>query len=307
MLTTKEAIALKIETTQGTENAPDPSADAILVSEVSIANEGLRMVERPLIKPTISTEQSIFAGTLKKLTFTAELKGSGVAGTAPEIGQALRCCGLDETIVASTSVSYQPVSENHESCTIYYYQDGRLYKLLGAKGTATINAESGGLGTVQFEFTGKDGGLVDSAFPALSYNSTLPRPFIEVPFSIGGYAAVINAISLALGNTISTPGNVREADGFAQVEISKRDPTGTIDPEATNVATIDFESKFKSGELMTMTTGDVGSAAGNIWNLTANTAIRDISQGERDQRRTDDLTCGFHEIAGDDEFVLVFR
>ena len=53
MLTTKEAIALKIETTQGVEAAPDPSADAILVSELSYANEGLRMVERPLIKPTI--------------------------------------------------------------------------------------------------------------------------------------------------------------------------------------------------------------------------------------------------------------
>ncbi|MEZ7225990.1 phage tail tube protein [Alteromonas sp. DY56-G5] len=305
MLTTKEAIALKIETTQGVEAAPDPSADAILVSELSYANEGLRMVERPLIKPTISTEQSIFAGTLKKLTFTAELKGSGTAGVAPEIGQALRCCGMSETI--GSSVVYQPVSEGHESCTIYYYQDGRLNKIVGAKGTATINAEAGGLGTIQFEFTGKDAGRVDQNFPALSYNATVPRPFIEVPFSIGGYDAIINSFSLAFGNTISTPGNVREADGYAQVEISKRDPNGSIDPEAQKISVIDFETKFKNGELMDMTTGDVGKVAGNIWNVSAKVGIRDISSGERDQRRTDDLTYGAHETLGDDEFTIEFK
>ena len=305
MLTTKEAIALKIETTQGVEAAPDPSADAILVSELSYANEGLRMVERPLIKPTISTEQSIFAGTLKKLTFTAELKGSGTAGVAPEIGQALRCCGMSETI--GSSVVYQPVSEGHESCTIYYYQDGRLNKIVGAKGTATINAEAGGLGTIQFEFTGKDAGRVDQNFPALAYNATVPRPFIEVPFSIGGYDAIINSFSLAFGNTISTPGNVREADGYAQVEISKRDPNGSIDPEAQKISVIDFETKFKNGELMDMTTGDVGKVAGNIWNVSAKAGIRDISAGERDQRRTDDLTYGAHETLGDDEFTIEFK
>lgn len=307
MLTTREAIALKIETTQGTEATPDPSTDAILVSEVSVSNEGLRMVDRPLIKPSISTEKKIFAGTLKKVTFTAELKGSGTAGTAPEIGKALRCCAMDETIVASTSVTYQPVSDAHESCTIYYYQDGRLYKLLGAKGTVTFNAESGGLGTAQFEFTGKDGGLVDQAFPALSYQSTVPRPFINVPFSIGGYNAVINTLTLNVANTISMPGNVRDENGYGDVRISQRDPNGTIDPEATKVSTIDFVAKFKSGELMTMTTGDVGSTSGNIWNLSANIAIRDISQGEREQIRTDELTFGCHEVTTDDEFTLVFK
>jgi hypothetical protein len=103
------------------------------------------------------------------------------------------------------------------------------------------------------------------------------------------------------------PGNVREEDGFAQVEITKRDPNGTIDPEAQTKAVIDFETKFKNGELMPMTTGDVGSTPGNIWNLSQTIAIRDIAQGERDQRRTDDLTYGAHETSGDDEFTLVFK
>ena len=223
MLTTREAILLKIETTQGTEATPSPSADAILVSELGWSNEGLRMVDRPNIKPTISTDKKTFAGTLKKVSFTAEIKGSGAAGTPPEIGQALRACGLDETIIASTSVTYQPVSESHESATIYYYEDGRLRKLVGCMGNVTFNAEAGAFGTAQFEFTGHDAGYADANFPAVSYDSTVPVPFINVPFTVDGYGAVINSISLNAGNTISMPGNVRTADGFGDVRISQRD------------------------------------------------------------------------------------
>jgi hypothetical protein len=306
MLVTREAIALKIESAQGTEATPDPSQDAILVSAVNISNEGLRMIDRPLIKPSISTEKKIFAGTLKKLTFTTELKGSGTAGTAPEIGQALRACGMGETIIGGTSVTYEPVSVGHESCTIYYYQDGVLNKMLGCMGTATINAEAGGLGMVDFEFTGQDAGKVDATFPTLSYDSTVPVPFIEVAFSIDNFEAVINSLSLSFTNTISTPGNVRSANGFGDVRISQRDPNGSIDPEAVLVATKDFESRFKAGTEMPLTTGVIGTVVGNRWNLQANVALRDISQGERDQIRVETLPFGCHEQTTDDEFSLSF-
>lgn len=305
-LTTREAIALKIESTYKTDAVPDPSLDAILVSEVSIANEGLRMLERNNIKPTISTDQSIFAGTLKKLTFTMEIKGSGTAGSVPEMGQALRACGLDETITAATSVAYQPVSSNQESCTIYYYQDGTLSKLLGCIGTVTFNAEAGAYGTAQFEFTGHDGGKVDAAFPTLSYDSTIPVPFLDLAFSVGAFDAVINSIMLAVSNNISMPGDVRDKYGFGKLRITKRDPNGTIDPEATSIAVNDFKTKLETGERMALTTGEVGSVAGNKWKLDASIALRDIAQGDRDEIRTDDLTFGCHETTTDDEFILTF-
>lgn len=306
MLTTREAIALKIETTYKTDAVPSPSADAILVSELSISNEGLRMLERPNIKPSISTDQMIFAGTLKRITFTAEIKGSGTAGTAPELGQAFRACGLDETIVASTSVAYQPVSSDHESCTIYYYQDGRLRKLLGARGTFTINAENGAYGTAQFEFTGHDGGLADAAFPALSYDSTIPSPFMDINFQLDSFGPVINSFSMNLTNEIMMPGDVRDTFGFGEIRISKRDPNGSIDPEATLLATKDFETMFKAGTLMALNTGEVGKTEGNKWQFEASIALREVTQGERDQIRTDELSFGCHETTTDDEFTLTF-
>ncbi|WP_444932401.1 hypothetical protein ACJJIF_22000 (plasmid) [Microbulbifer sp. SSSA002] len=75
-----------------------------------------------------------------EVTFNAELKGSGAAGTPPEIAPLLRACGLAETITAGTSVEYNLASEGHESITLYLYEDGSLYKLTGVRGTWTPTA-----------------------------------------------------------------------------------------------------------------------------------------------------------------------
>jgi hypothetical protein len=306
MLTTRDAILLKIESTYKTDPTPSASVDAILVSELSATNESPRMIDRTLIKPSISTEKKIFAGTLKKITFKAELKGSGAAGTAPEIGQALRCCALGETIVASTSVTYEPVSTGHESATIYYYQDGRLSKMLGCRGTVTFDAEAGALGMASFEFTGHDGGLVDAAFPTLTYESTVPVPFIGISFSIYSYDAVISSLSLDAGNNLVTPSNIRDSNGFGEVRISSRDPSGTIDPEAVLLGIKDWDAAWKAGSLMALTTGVVGSLAGNRWKIDATVAIREISQADRDQIRVETLAFGAHETATDDEWTIAF-
>ena len=306
MLTTREAIALKIETTYRTDATPSASADALLVSELSVSNEGLRMLERNNIKPTISTDQMIFAGTLKKITFTAEIKGSGAAGTAPEIGQALRACGLDETVTASTSVAYKPVSQDHESATIYYYQDGRLQKLLGCRGTFSISAENASYGAATFEFTGHDGGLADASFPALSYDSTVPVPFMDINFQLDSYGPVINSFNMDVANTVVMPGDVRDEYGFGEIRISKRDPNGSIDPEAVLLATKDFQAGLKAGTRFALNTGEVGKVTGNKWRFAASIALRDITQGDREQIRTDELAFGCHETSTDDEFTLTF-
>ena len=51
-----------------------------------------------------------------EITFEVELAGSGSAGTAPAWGPIIRACGFSETISASTSVTYAPVSSSFESC-----------------------------------------------------------------------------------------------------------------------------------------------------------------------------------------------
>jgi hypothetical protein len=79
-----------------------------------------------------------------------ELAGSGTAGTAPAYGSILKACGFSETIVASTSVTYAPVSSSFSSVTIYYNVDGVRHKLTGCRGTFTLNGTVGDIPYIEF-------------------------------------------------------------------------------------------------------------------------------------------------------------
>lgn len=306
MLIKREVICLKIEAVKGQEQVPDASNDAILVSNIGFSNEGVRMVDRDNIKATLSKDQPIYAGSLKKITFDAEIKGSGTAGTPPEIGQALRACGFAERIVANTSVSYLPGSVDLDACTIYYYQDGSLRKMIGAQGTGSISAEAGSIGKVSFEFTGHDAGYADEAMVTPSYDSTVPVPLIGAQFKLGAFNAIVNALSIEFGNTLVMPGDISSADGYGPIFISDRAPTGSIDPLADLPSVKNFEQEWKDGLVTVLDTGVIGKTAGNKYQVKANVAYTEIAQGDRDGIRSHDLSFNCVGVNGDDEIEMIF-
>ena len=303
-LVKRDLILAAIEATYNTDANPGGS-DAVLVENVGWSYAGARMVERPVVKPTLGQFKQIFAGTLMEITCDAELKGSGNAGDAPEIDALLRACGLASTVSAGTSVEYAPASTGHESATIYFNEDGGLYKLTGARGTVALNLETGNKGMASFTLTGHVTGPIDQAAPAAVYDEVAPPPVIGAAFSVGGYAAVINALGLDMGNTIATPPSMSAADGYSEIIISDRDVTGSFDPEATTVAAQDWHGDWKSGAEKVITTGVIGSSAGNRYQLdVAQAYYRELAPGDRDGVRTYDVTYG---AAGDDNaFTLTF-
>ena len=306
MLVNREVILAGVESTYNTAVTLTGS-NAILVEGPSWSHEGARMVERNNVKASLAKDQSVFAGTLKQVTFECELKGSGAAGTAPEIGPLLRACGLDETIVASTSVTYAPVSTGHESITLNYYSDGIRHVLTGCRGTVSFALEAGSFGKASFTFTGHEATPTDVSLVTPTYDSTVPPPLINVPFSIGGYLAVITNLAVDLTNGIATPASISAADGFGEILITSRDVAGSFNPEQVLVATKNYISEWKAGTTAALTTGVVGSSAGNRYTLSGPACYyRDIGAGDIDGKRAFEITCGFAESSGDDEISLAF-
>lgn len=305
MLVKREVIALKIESTYNTDAVPT-ATNAILVENVKPSYDGVRMIARAPLKSTLGKEKSIHAGNLMKLSFSAEVKGSGAAGTAPEIGEALRACGLDETIVASTSVTYAPVSASIESATIYYYHDGKLQKMTGCRGNVDFAFSVDDKVMANFEFTGHDAGDSDVALLSGTYDATVPAPFVNVAFACGGYAAVISALSLNLGNALATPPDANASDGYSEIIITDRDVTGSFDPAHTLKATEDWIADWKAGTNKLITTGAIGSTAGNILTLNIPTAYYSDAPGfgDRDGLRT--LEIAFSAPGDDSAFSLAF-
>lgn len=308
MLINREVVQAKIEVTYGTDAVPVAGTDDILVENISWSNEGLRMTARPAVRASLGELQHIYGGTLRGISFDVELKGAGGAvDVPPESGPLLRACGFGETINAVVDVTYEPVSSAFESITIYYFQDGIRYNLLGCVGNVSFNLETGMPGKMSFNFVGHLVAPTDVALIAPTYDIVVPAPLLSVPFTIGAFSAIINALTFDMGNTISQVPDIAASDGYGEIRLTKRDVNGSYDPEAELVAADDPEADLRNGATLALATGVVGSSIGNRYQITMPlVTYRDQSPGDREGVRTYEIPFGAAENTGDDEVKIVF-
>ncbi|MBW2636486.1 MAG: hypothetical protein JRC86_02975 [Deltaproteobacteria bacterium] len=313
MLTNRDVILAKIEGTYNTDSVPVAADDAILVESPNWGMEGLRMVDRPVVSATIDTRQRVYAGSLKSVSFDMEIKGAGAAyaaATRPEIDVLLRACGFSSTVdagVGTETVTYVPVSTGHESITIYYYQDGTRHILTGCRGVVSFNLETGSIPKASFTFTGHFVAMTDTAMISPTYDSTVPPAVINGAFTVDGFAAVIASLAWDMGNTLATPPDFNASDGYGPVQITKRDVTGSFDPEAVVVASEAFEANFLAGTTMALVTGDIGGTQYNQFNVAMPALYyQSMGPGDRDGVRTYDMGCAMAASSGDDEVTIVF-
>jgi len=266
-----EVILAKIETTYNTDPVPTAGTNAVLVQNVGFSLEGLRMNDRPAVRANIGKLQQVFGGKLAKLTFDVEVKGSGTAGTAPEAGTLLRACGLVETVVASTSVTYKPISTSHESITLYWYEGGRkLHKITGARGSVSLKLSAGGLALYSFEFTGHHLDPSDIAQPSPTYGSVVPRTALNMAVSLGGVTNIIpREWMVNLNNQIAMPPSIAATDGYGEVQITGRDVSGTFTMDSELASVIDTDAQHTAGTGLTFASGTLGTTAGNRFTLTS--------------------------------------
>lgn len=307
MLTNREVLLVKDEgASYNVDPTPTLAQNAILVEELSWAPANARLIERKPLRTSIGALKSLYGGMLVTVTFTTEIKGSGTAGTAPEIGPLFTGAGCSETVVAVTSVTYKPVSTGHKSVTIWYYHDGTLVKFTGCRGNFTCTMAAGAVGKIQWTFTGHLTTQTDVSATPATYDSTVPGVIIGTTFTVGAYAAVINQLVFDPNNSISAVPSFSATDGFGEVRVTQRDVQGTIDPELVVIATNDFLAQFKSTTSMALATGTIGTA-GNRYAVTMPAiAYRGYALGDREGIRTLELPFGAAESAGDDEFSVTF-
>jgi hypothetical protein len=306
MLINREVITVKVESAYNTDATP-AATDAVLVEDPSWSNEGLRINERNPVKPTFGREQSVYGGHLRTVTFSAEIKGSGAAGTAPEVGGLMRGCGFGETITPATSVVYAPVSTGIESVTIYYYQDGLLRKITGARGSVSFTLEAGSRVMASFTFTGHDAGTTDVALVTPTYDSTLPPVVVSAPFTFGGDSDIISSLEFDMANNVSMPADISASDGYGEIRITQRRPTGSMNPEAGLIATKNWETILSGSTQSALATGAIGGTAGNIVQFSMpSVGVVDLAPGDKEMVRVYDTSIEINESSGDDEVSISF-
>ena len=307
LLRRKALILAKTETTYGTNSSPSGS-DAVLVRNLDITPLDADVVSRDLIRPYYGNSDQLLANPRVRVTCEVELAGSGTAGTAPRYDALLKACGLASTIVASTSVTYAPVSSSFSSCTILYNIDGVQHAVTGARGTFTMTCELGQIPTLQFEMTGIYNTPTDTAQPAVTYAAqATPLIFRDgntSAFSFFSYSGCLMSVNMQLTNSVV----YRELVGCTkQVLITDRKPAGTVSIEAPTIATKDYFSVALGTSTGSLTFLH-GTTAGN--RVTFTSPQSDVTQPTySDSDGIAMLNIPYVALpttAGNDEFSLAF-
>jgi len=187
-------ILAKSEVTYGTDPTPTGGANAMLVSNVNINPLQAQNVPRDLITGYMGGFQQLVGNRFVEVSFEVELVGSGTAGSAPAWGPLMLACAFAETITATVRVDYTPVSSAFGSATIYWYDDGLLHKLTGARGNVTVRMGAGGRPVLAFTFRG----LYNA--PTAATNATPTYTAFKVPEVV----TEANTLDLTLGATHTT-------------------------------------------------------------------------------------------------------
>jgi hypothetical protein len=307
LLSRKRLIQAKTETTYGTDATP-AAADAILVRSLEITPLQADVVSRDLIRPYLGNSPQLLAQTRVEINFEVELAGSGTAGTAPAYDSLLKACGMSSTVVASTSVTYAPVSSDVSSATIYFSNDGVRHRLTGARGSFSLNCVVGQIPTINFNFMGIYNAPTDTAAPTPVYaNQAEPLIFKDgntTSFSLFSYAGCLQSLELDLANEMI----YRELVGCTKsVLLTDRKPAGTVVIEAPTIAQKDYFA-IANGSSTGNLTFQHGTTAGNRVTVTSpQTDITNPSYTDQDGIQM--LSLPFASVptsAGNDELTLVY-
>ncbi|MEQ1499140.1 MAG: hypothetical protein ABL914_10800 [Novosphingobium sp.] len=231
-----KTLLAKIEGAYGTDSVPTAGANAILATDVTLSPMEGQDVARNLERPAMGAEPMIPVGIFTRLTFSVEAVGSGALGTAPAWGPLLRMCALAEVITPATKVEYNPISDNHESGSIYMAIDGVRHVVLGTKGNASLKVGANGIPMWQFTMTGlfslpTDQAKVTPDFTAWQAPQVATK--LNTPtFTIGATPFVLRDFELDLGCQVEP----RMLIGTEAILIVDRNEKLRTTVEATNMA-----------------------------------------------------------------------
>ena len=232
-----KTLLAKIETVYGTDIVPTAAANAILATDVTLSPMEGQDVTRNLERPAMGAEPMIPVGVYSRLTFSVEMVGSGTLGTPPAWGPLARMCALAEVITAVTKVEYNPISDTHESGSIYMAIDGVRHVMTGTRGNMMIKLGANGIPMLQFTMSGLFALPTDVAKVTPVYTAwQAPQVATKAntpTFTVGGTAFTLRDLELDLGNQVE----VRMLIGSEAVLITDRNEKLRATVEATLMAT----------------------------------------------------------------------
>ena len=267
-------ILAKKETTYGTDASPTGTANAMLVSNVTVNPLNAGNVDRALIRSYFGGSEQLLGTAYVECGFDVELQASGTAGTPPAWEPLMLACGFGSGGTAGTRCDYTPTTPGTDSVTIYYYDDGIVHKAIGCRGTFTMKATVGVKPVFSFRMLGIDAGAPSGSPTNVTYTS-FKTPLVVTDSNTGDLTfgcthSTTGAPALTTGSAYVSQGwdidygnavNHTPLLGGESVDITDRAPVAKFSLDLTAAAESTFGTNVKAAT--TQSIGFIhGTAAG---------------------------------------------
>lgn len=310
------AVLLKREITAGVDPVPTGASNALRVYDQSVEPFNAEYVTNEYLRAYAGGFFELVGYVLKKVSFKINLAGSGAAGTAPAFSDALRACALSETISAGARVEYAPVTSNEESCTIYYYDSGVVYKLLYAKGDWEIVEPVGEKPYIALTYVGLDGGVVAAAStpattltawrdPLVVTETNTSDLLIGCSYSLaaltGGTAYPSKGISWKSNNGIFH----NKMLGGEAIAIDRKAITGAVELDLTAAQEVTMETAVRASTLQAFGLTHGSAAGSKLITFAPAVQMKNPKPTNNNGRRNIAYDLVAIPVSGNDEFRLV--
>lgn len=278
--TRRTAVRVAIEPSYAQPPSSWDPTDVILVRALPKFRIDRDLVPRDLVRPFLGGSEQLIGTRRAILEFEVELAGSGTANVPPAYGRLLRICGMAETVVGTTHVTYNPITDGHESGTIEFFSDGVRYIGRGARGTARFRLNAYSIPTVQFTIWAFDVNAVEASVPTgnfqnwqtpiviADHNSAdirIGATYTAATGVVGGGTVLRSrGMEWDLGHTVS---HAKLLGGEA-IHLPQRETTGRMTVELTAAQEIAWRNEINNNAL-TSIGFTIGPAAGQIVSLFA--------------------------------------
>ncbi len=301
ILVERTLVLAKLETTYGVDAQPTPSANFIPVFDVSVSPD-TRYLDPPVQDGSLSPRSGRIGMRSVEVTFSHHLVVKPKEGENPPAllcDPLLRACGL-----VPTDGTYKPISTGFPSVTLYVYFDGLLWKIVGCRGNVSLNFTAGEFATLEFTFRGRYLPPVDQSFPS-SWGDLDRAPIVCIGGTVtwNNQPLHVESVTLDLGNDLQLYPSIAADHGVYEAAIVNRDPSGTINPEMTLVATMDWHSLMLTPTLQELKV-TLSDGASDVTLTIPKAQITEIGHGDRNGLRTWDITFKPIRVSGDDEIQL---
>jgi hypothetical protein len=319
-LSRRQLLLVKVETTEGTDAAPQEanSGDAIKLVDPWTIDLGQDFIEVVGGNLSRGNAAPITGARPAGITFRSVLSGVSVgsftAANKPPLHAAIRACGAFETFTAS-HYDYAPATTagSDISVTIVAHIDGYEHRMVNCRGN--MNLIYGANAPVIAEFTMR-GQLTTEASTARSSPTGLttlaPPKWIDSGSILVDSAPCLNveALNFNTNNTIYEEKSscASSGSGINRIILTERAPGGSMDPAATDPTTHNAFGLWRSGSPATVNL-NTGTDVGNIVSLTmSNVYYKTVGWGDKTGVGIWNIDYEAYEgTNADDNFLLSYK